>query len=797
MYDFRNIEAKWLKVYQEKKPFKCDVYDFSKPKYYILDMFPYPSGAGLHVGHLEGYTASDIVARMKRMQGFNVLHPMGWDAFGLPAEQYAIKMNEHPEGFTNKNIDNFKRQIDMAGFSYDWDKEISTTDPSYYKWTQWIFVNLYKQNLAYVDYKPVNFCPELGTVLANEEVINGKSERGGYDVVRKPMRQWVLKITEYGDKLLEEVDALDWPKSTIEMQKNWIGKSLGAEITFNVDGSDASFTVFTTRADTLFGCTYVCLAPEHPLVLELVTDDRKEDVEKYIKVCESKSDLDRTELNKEKTGVFIGRYAVNPINNKKVPIFIADYVLASYGSGAVMAVPAHDSRDYAFAKKHGLEMIQVLEGNISSNAFEGDAPHINSDFINGLNIEDSKVAVIAKLEEIGQGKSKVNYKLRDWLFSRQRYWGEPIPMILLENGNIVPEENLPLVLPELDEYKPSGTGESPLANAKDWLVVNVDGVKGTRETNTMPQWAGSCWYYLRYIDPRNNEVIGDKKLLDHWLPVDLYIGGAEHAVLHLLYARFWHRFLYDMGVVSCKEPFKKLFHQGIILGENGEKMSKSRGNVVNPDELIEKFGADSLRLYEMFMGPLEASLPWSNAGVEGAARFVDRVYRLYTDEAYVAKHTNDNDGKLDYIFHTTVKKVTSDFEALQFNTAISQMMIFVNELYKAEKIYKPYLEEFVKMFSCICPFVGEELWNILGHEDLITYAPWPKHDESKLVLTKKQIGVQVLGKLRGTIEIDVDESEESVKEKAFALETVARQLEGKTVVKVIYVKNKILNIVVK
>ena len=797
MYDFRNIESKWLKVYKEKKPFKCNVYDFSKPKYYILDMFPYPSGAGLHVGHLEGYTASDIVARMKRMQGFNVLHPMGWDAFGLPAEQYAIKMNEHPEGFTNKNIDNFKRQIDMAGFSYDWDKEISTTDPSYYKWTQWIFVNLYKQNLAYVDYKPVNFCPELGTVLANEEVINGKSERGGYDVIRKPMRQWVLKITEYGDKLLEEVDALDWPKSTIEMQKNWIGKSLGAEITFNVDGSDASFTVFTTRADTLFGCTYVCLAPEHPLVLELVTDDRREDVEKYIKVCESKSDLDRTELNKEKTGVFIGRYAVNPINNKKVPIFIADYVLASYGSGAVMAVPAHDSRDYAFAKKHGLEMIQVLEGNISSNAFEGDAPHINSDFINGLNIEDSKVAVIAKLEEIGQGKSKVNYKLRDWLFSRQRYWGEPIPMILLENGNIVPEENLPLVLPELDEYKPSGTGESPLANAKDWLVVNVDGVKGTRETNTMPQWAGSCWYYLRYIDPRNNEVIGDKKLLDHWLPVDLYIGGAEHAVLHLLYARFWHRFLYDMGVVSCKEPFKKLFHQGIILGENGEKMSKSRGNVVNPDDLVEKYGADSLRLYEMFMGPLEASLPWSNAGVEGAARFVDRVYRLYTDEAYVAKHTNDNDGKLDYIFHTTVKKVTSDFEALQFNTAISQMMIFINELYKAEKIYKPYLEEFVKMFSCICPFVGEELWNILGHEDLITYAPWPKHDESKLVLTKKQIGVQVLGKLRGTIEIDVDESEESVKEKAFALETVARQLEGKTVVKVIYVKNKILNIVVK
>ena len=797
MYDFRNIEAKWLKVYQEKKPFKCDVYDFSKPKYYILDMFPYPSGAGLHVGHLEGYTASDIVARMKRMQGFNVLHPMGWDAFGLPAEQYAIKMNERPEGFTNKNIANFKRQIDMAGFSYDWEKEISTTDPSYYKWTQWIFVNLYKHDLAYVDYKPVNFCPELGTVLANEEVINGKSERGGYDVIRKPMRQWVLKITEYGDKLLEDIDSLDWPKSTIEMQKNWIGKSLGAEITFDVDGSDASFTVFTTRADTLFGCTYVCLAPEHSLVLNLVTDDRREDVEKYIKVCESKSDLDRTELNKEKTGVFIGRYAVNPINGKKVPIYIADYVLASYGSGAVMAVPAHDSRDYAFAKKHGLEMIQVLDGDISQNAFEGDAAHINSDFINGLNIQDSKVAIIAKLEEIGKGKSKVNYKLRDWLFSRQRYWGEPIPMILCDDGKVVPEENLPLVLPELDEYKPSGTGESPLANAKDWLVVDYDNVKGVRETNTMPQWAGSCWYYLRYIDPKNNFAIGDKKLLDHWLPVDLYIGGAEHAVLHLLYARFWHKFLYDMGVVSCKEPFKKLFHQGIILGENGEKMSKSRGNVVNPDELIEKFGADSLRLYEMFMGPLEASLPWSNTGVEGAARFVDRVFRLYTEEAYVAKHTNVNDGKLDYVFNQTVKKVTTDFENLQFNTAISQMMIFINEVYKAETIYKPYLVEFIKMFSCICPFMGEEIWNLLGNEDLITYAPWPKHDEAKLVLTKKQIGVQVLGKLRGTIEIDVDEDEESVKAKAFAVETVARQLEGKTIVKVIYIKNKILNIVVR
>ena len=798
MFDHKSIENKWRQVYKDKKPFYCDVHDFSKPKYYILDMFPYPSGQGLHVGHPEGYTASDIIARMKRMQGFNVLHPMGWDAFGLPAEQYAIKMNQNPLIFTDKNIENFKRQIDLLGFSYDWDKEIKTCDPKYYKWTQWIFTKLYENNLAYDDYRDVNFCPELGTVLANEEVIDGKSERGGYPVIKKPMKQWVLKITDYADKLLENIDSLDWPKSTIEMQKNWIGKSVGAEIIFKVVGMGESFKVFTTRADTLFGCTYVCLAPEHDLVKKLTTKENVTKVEEYINSIKNKTDIERTSTSKEKTGVFTGSYAINPINNKKVPIYIADYVLASYGSGAVMAVPAHDARDYEFAKKHNLEIIKVIESDISKEAFTGDGVHINSDFINGLHNEDAKIAVINKLEELKLGNKKVNYKIRDWLFSRQRYWGEPIPIVFLDNGTTyyLKENELPLVLPELKEYKPSGTGESPLANDKDWVNVEINGVKGKRETNTMPQWAGSCWYYIRYIDPHNETTLGDKKLLDHWLPVDLYIGGAEHAVLHLLYARFWHKFLYDIGVVSCKEPFKKLFHQGIILGSNGEKMSKSRGNVINPDDIVEQYGADTLRLYEMFMGPLEASLPWSNAGLEGAHRFIDRVYRVYFDENMRSKFKNENNHKLDYIYNVTVKKVTEDFENLQFNTAISQMMIFINEVYKQDEIYEEYMKDFVKMFSCICPFVGEEIWSQFSNE-LLTYQPWPKHDEEKIKLDKKTIAVQVLGKLRGTIEISSDEDEESVKEKAFALDSVKKQIEGKNIVKVIYIKNKIINIVVK
>ena len=796
-YKHQEIEKKWREYWLKSKEYRCDTTDFSKPKYYVLDMFPYPSGQGLHVGHPEGYTASDIIARMKRMQGFNVLHPIGWDAFGLPAEQYAMKMNEHPESFTMKNIDNFRRQIQMLGFSYDYDREICTCKSDYYKWTQWIFAQMYDKDLAYVDYKPVNWCPELGTVLANEEVIDGKSERGGYPVIRKPLRQWMLKITSYADRLADDLDGLDWPKSTIEMQKNWIGKSYGTEIDFEVADSNDKFSVFTTRADTLFGCTYVCLAPEHPLVKKLVTKDCEKDVNDYIEKVSHKSDIERTGTNQEKTGVFIGRYAINPINNKKVPIFIADYVLASYGSGAVMAVPAHDTRDYQFAKKHNLSMIQVVEGDISNEAYIEDGKHIKSDFINGLNIEEGKKAITDKLIELGKGKRKVNYKLRDWLFSRQRYWGEPIPIINFEDGTMtrVKDEDLPLILPELDEYKPSGTGESPLVNAVDWLNVEVDGKKGKRETNTMPQWAGSCWYYIRYIDPFNDKAIGDKKLLDHWLPVDLYIGGQEHAVLHLLYARFWHKFLYDIGVVSSKEPFKKLFHQGMILGENGEKMSKSRGNVINPDEIVEKYGADSLRLYEMFMGPLEASLPWSTSGLEGSRRFIERVYRLFDEEAFINKFSDENNHNLDYVYNFTVKKVTEDFTNLQFNTAISQMMIFINEVYKQDKIYRPYLENFVKMFACICPFVGEEIYHKLGHNETITYAKWPEYDESKLVLNKVKIAVQVNGKLRDTIEIDKDLDDEKIKELAFESQNVKKFIDGKNIKKVIVVKNKIVNIV--
>ena len=797
-YDYLNIEKKWQKIWEEKKSFKCDTSDFSKPKYYILDMFPYPSGQGLHVGHPEGYTASDILARMKRMQGYNVLHPIGWDSFGLPAEQYAMKTNTHPSIITGINIDNFRRQIKSLGFSYDWEREIATSDPSYYKWTQWIFLQLFNQDLAYVDFRPVNFCPALGTVLANEEVIDGKSEVGGFPVIRKPMRQWLLRITNYADKLLEDLKELDWPNSTLEMQKNWIGKSEGAKIIFKVKDSDKTFDVFTTRVDTLYGCSYCVLAPEHPLVKELTAPECLDAVNEYLKMVESKSDMERTELNKDKTGVFIGRYAINPINGEEVPIYIGDYVLASYGSGAVMAVPAHDERDYAFAKKYNLPIRQVLEGDVSSKAMVDDAKHINSDIANGLNIKEAKEVILNKLIKEGSGERKVNYKLRDWLFSRQRYWGEPIPIYLKDDGDLLPLDtyDLPLVLPEMKEYKPSGTGESPLANAKEWLSVTLkDGSHATRETNTMPQWAGSCWYYIRYIDPHNDKEIGDKKLLDHWLPVDLYIGGAEHAVLHLLYARFWHKFLYEKGVVSCKEPFTKLFHQGMILGSNGEKMSKSRGNVVNPDDVVNKYGADSLRLYEMFMGPLEASLPWSDGGLDGAKRYLDRVYRLFFEEDNVKKITLENDEKLDYIYNYTVKKVTNDFQSLQFNTAISALMVLTNEFYKAEKLYKPYLEGFVKMLDCIAPHIGEELWQKLGHDDVVVYEKWPTYDEEKTVLDLVKIAVSVNGKLRATIEVKKDTDENSLKEEAMKLEQIQKHIEGKEIKKVIIVKNKIVNIV--
>lgn len=796
MYDHQSIEKKWQKRWLEEKTFRCDTSDFSKPKYYVLDMFPYPSGNGLHVGHPEGYTATDIIARKKRMEGYNVLHPMGWDAFGLPAEQFALQTGHHPAEFTKKNINHFREQIQSLGFSYDWDREISTADPSYYKWTQWIFTQLYKKGLAYVDEIPVNWCPELKTVLANEEVIDGKSERGGYPVIRKPMRQWVLKITAYAERLLKDLDEVDWPTSTKEMQRNWIGKSQGANVIFKIDGHDKEFTVFTTRCDTLFGATYCVMAPEHPFVSDITTSEQKEAVEAYQKLCQTKSDLERTDLNKDKTGVFTGAYAINPVNGKKVPIWISDYVLASYGTGAIMAVPAHDTRDYEFAKKFGIEIIPVLEGgNIEEEAFTGDGVHINSEWLNGLNKEEAIAKMIQWLEENKVGEAKVTYKLRDWLFSRQRYWGEPIPIVHMEDGTMrtVDVDELPLELPATTNFKPSDTGESPLAHCTDWLSFEIDGVKGTRETNTMPQWAGSCWYYIRYIDPKNDKAIGDPKLLEHWLPVDLYVGGAEHAVLHLLYARFWHKVLYDCGVVKSKEPFQKLFHQGMILGSNGEKMSKSRGNVINPDEIVASHGADALRVYEMFMGPLEAALPWSTTGLDGTRKWLERVNRFYTE---VAEFTDENDHRLDRVYHATVKKVTNDIDTLNFNTAISQMMIFINECYKTKTIYRPYAIGFLKMFACFAPHLGEELWaTIFDQKDSITYEPWPTYDEAMLVDKTVTIVVQVNGKVRGKFEAAADAKEAKIQEQALQLENVQHQLEGKTVRKVIVVKGKVVNIV--
>ena len=796
-YDFHEIEKKWQHYWEENQTFFTDVYDFSKPKYYVLDMFPYPSGDGLHVGHVEGYTATDIVARFKRMQGFNVLHPIGFDAFGLPAEQYAIKTNNHPATFTNKNIDNFRRQLKSLGFSYDFSKEISTSDPTYYKWTQWIFVKLFQNDLAFVDHIPVNFCPTLGTVLANEEVIDGKSEVGGFPVIRMPMRQWLLKITKYASRLLSDLEGLDWPISTLEMQKNWIGESEGTVIRFAVADHPQSFQVFTTRVDTLYGATYTCLAPEHPLVEVLVSDAQKEEVLAYVKTAATKSDLERTELAKDKSGVFLGVYAINPINNKKIPIYVADYVLGSYGEGAVMAVPAHDERDYTFAKKHGLPMIKVLDGDISECAFTEDAKHLNSPLIDGLDIAESKKVLNAYLTEHKLGYVRTNYKLRDWLFSRQRYWGEPIPIMLTENNDFiaVPTEELPLVLPALNEYKPSGTGESPLALATDWVNTTYQGKPVRRETNTMPQWAGSCWYYIRYLDPKNDKVIADPALIKHWLPVDLYIGGAEHAVLHLLYARFWHKFLFDQGVVSTSEPFKKLFHQGMILGENGEKMSKSRGNVVNPDHIIATYGVDALRLYEMFMGPLEASLPWSNSGLDGALRFLNRIARIFSDE-FLTPIVDTNSGELDYSYHYTVKKVTEDFEKLAFNTAIAQMMIFINDVYKAKEVYKPYLIGFIKLIYPIAPHLGEELYAQFSKVGTITYEPWPTFDAAKLIVNEVEIAIQVNGKLRATMKAQLNAAKEVLEQAALKHEGIQKYLEDVTIKRVIVVPNKIVNIVV-
>lgn len=805
MYDSDSIEKKWEKVWEENKSYKTDVRDFSKPKMYVLDMFPYPSGQGLHVGHVEGYSATDAYSRFKRAQGYNVLHPMGFDSFGLPAEQYSIKNNKHPGPFTDINIDNFIRQLKRCGFSYDWDRVIKTSDPKYYKFTQWIFIQLFKKNLAYYGERPVNWCPALGTVLANEEVIDGKSERGGYPVVRIPMKQWVLKITAYGDKLLVGLDDLDWPSSTIQMQRNWIGKSQGAEVDFKIENTDKKFSVFTTRVDTLYGCTYVVLAPEHPLVKEITTEDQKESVENYINECQRKSDLERTSLNKEKTGVFTGSYAINPVNGKKVPVFIGDYVLGSYGSGAVMAVPAHDERDYAFALKHNLPIIEVVKGgDISKAAFTEDGVHINSGVADGMMIKEAKEAIVNLLVEKGAGRIKVNYKLRDWIFSRQRYWGEPIPVVHEDDNeykiHALDFKDLPLVLPELDDYTPAGDGKPPLSKAKEWLNVDWNGIPCHRETNTMPQWAGSCWYYARYIDPTNENEIGDPKLLEHWLPVDLYVGGAEHAVLHLLYARFWHRFLYDMGIFKCPEPFKKLRHQGIILGADGEKMSKSRGNTVSPDEVINEYGADALRLYELFKGPLDQGLPWNPNGPSGARKFIERIYRLYVDDSLRSRWTKDDYAPLETIYNQTIEKVTHDFEDLHFNTAIASLMVLVNEFYRAERLPVSMLEGLAKMIAPICPHLGEEIWSLMGHKDLIDFEAWPKADSSKSQANEVIYAVEVNGKVRAKIPFKVNATKEELEEfkkSCYEIETVKKFTEGKTIVKTIVVPNKIVNIVVK
>ena len=824
-YNHQEIEGRWQHYWAEHHSFRTGN-DPQKEKFYALDMFPYPSGAGLHVGHPEGYTATDILSRYKRAQGYDVLHPMGWDAFGLPAEQYAMSTGHDPAEFTAENIANFKRQINSLGFSYDWEREINTTDPAYYKWTQWIFTKLYEKGLAYEAEVPVNWVEELGTAISNEEVLpDGTSERGGYPVVRKPMRQWILKITAYAERLLDDLEALDWPESIKEQQRHWIGKSVGADVTFQVADTDKEFTVFTTRPDTLFGATYAVLAPEHPLVDSITTSEQKNAVKDYQHEAALKSDLARTDLAKEKTGVWTGAYAINPVNNKKIPIWIADYVLASYGHGAIMAVPAHDTRDWDFAKAFDLEILPVLDGgNALEAAFTEDGLHINSDFLNGLDKAAAMDTMIDWLEEKKVGQKKVTYRLRDWLFSRQRYWGEPIPIIHWEDGtsSALTEAELPLVLPVTSDIKPSGTGESPLANLTDWLTVTrADGVKGRRETNTMPQWAGSSWYFLRYVDPHNDKKLADAELLRRWLPVDIYIGGAEHAVLHLLYARFWHKFLYDIGVVPTKEPFQKLFNQGMILGtsyrdsrgalvatdkvekrdgsfvniENGEtleqapaKMSKSLKNVVNPDDVVERYGADTLRIYEMFMGPLDASIPWSEEGLEGARKFLDRVYRLVTSDKIAA----DNDGSLDKVYNETVKNVTERIESMLFNTAISQLMIFVNAANKADSLPREYANGFVQLLAPFAPHLAEELWVSLGNEAGISYVAWPQFDASKLTEATVEIVVQVNGKLKAKINVAKDLSADDLQKEALSALTVDGDI-----MKVIAVPNKLVNIVVK
>ena len=796
MYNFRKTEKKWQEYWDKNDTFKTDVKDFSKPKFYALDMFPYPSGVGLHVGHPEGYTATDIVSRMKRMQGYNVLHPMGWDAFGLPAEQYAVTTGNHPSGFTEDNIKVFKAQLKELGLSYDWSKEISTADPSYYKWTQWIFKRLYTDGYAkYID-MPVNWCEELGTVLSNDEVIDGKSERGGYPVVRKNMKQWAIDIPRYADRLLSNLDDLAWPESTKEIQRNWIGKSIGANVNFKVDNTDKEFTVFTTRCDTLFGATYCVLSPEHEIVKEITSPDKKEEVEKYIKEASTKSELERTNLSKEKTGVFTGAYAINPVNDKRIPIWISDYVLASYGTGAIMAVPAHDERDYEFAKKFDIDIIPVIDGgNIKEEAYTEDGLHINSGFLDGLNKEEAINKMIEYLEKNNIGKKEVNYKIRPWIFARQRYWGEPVPVIHMEDGTIrlVEDSDLPVTLPIMDDYK-GKNGKAPLENATDWKNVIVDGMKGVRETSTMPGSAGSSWYYMRYIDPNNDKELCDQELLKHWMPVDLYVGGPEHAVGHLLYSRMWCNYLYDKGISPVEEPFKKLVHQGMILGENNIKMGKRYPEyVVNPSDIVKSHGADALRLYEMFMGPIESDKPWSNAGIDASKKFIDRIYRIFEEGKVLDKESIN----LEKIYHQTIKKVTEDYESLNFNTAISQMMIFINAVYKEGYLPKEYALGFVKILSPVCPHLAEELWEMLGHDNTITYESWPTYDEEKTKENDVEIAIQINGKVRDTIRVSKETSKEELEKKALDRDVIKKWIEGKEIVKTIVVPGRIVNIVIK
>ena len=811
-YSHKTIEAKWQKYWSENSTFKSEEESSIKPKYYVLDMFPYPSGAGLHVGHALGYVATDIVARYKRMKGFNVLHPMGWDAFGLPAEQYAIKTGTHPKITTQENVKNFKNQINKLGFSYDWSKEINTTDPEYYRWTQWIFLQLYNKGLAYEEEVNVNWCPELKAVLANEEVVNGKSDIGGHPVIRLPMKQWILKITDYAESLLEGLDDLDWPENIKELQKNWIGKSEGVELSFEIDGFKEKIDVYTTRPDTLFGATYMVLAPEHPLVDKIVTESSRKEVNEYIIETQKKSDFDRTEVNKDKTGVFTGSYAINPFSKEKIEVWIADYVLISYGTGAIMAVPGHDERDWEFANKYDLPILEVIEGgNVKKAAYtaKGNAKIINSKndntlSLDGLSVEEGIIKAINFIEKSGFGKSTINYKLRDWLFSRQRYWGEPFPIIHTnENIETVNENELPVLLPEVDNYKPSDDGKSPLSNINSWVEVKdaKGNIIGLRETNTMPQWAGSCWYFLRFTDPNNTSNAWSKEKENYWMPVDLYIGGQEHAVLHLLYSRFWHHVLFDLGLVSTKEPFKKLYNQGMILGDDGTKMSKSRGNVINPEEIIDEYGADSMRLYEMFMGPLNKSKPWSTKGLQGCYRFINKLWSvIINEEGNLSSKIKDDikpDNETLFIHHQTIKKLGDDIENLHFNTAVSQLMIYSNHMQKCDSISKNLIKELVIIIAPFVPHLAEELWSILGNKDSISYQEWPSYDESLIQLDNVTIAVQVNGKLRANIEVPKDSAEDFVVSEALSLENVKKFTSLGSIVKTIHVPNRLLNFVVK